>query len=573
MTPASESLNMKNVFQTARPNRYWSTILVRLMTLTALVSVLLAFYSLTDAQEKSPTVQRLLKKAQAAVAEVQRRVEAGEVPQDVIDELQKLDGLMQAGKHKDAETLLDDSLVALNIDPKTLIRKSTKGAPAKRGTSAARRPLPKFNPAGFSKIFDGKTLGNWGGDPKYWKVEAGTLVGEVTPETLLKQNSWIVWRGGVVEDFELVLDYRVSAQGNSGIGYRLAEVEGQRFAVRGPQADIHGGNMFTGICYEENGRRLLAARGQSTWIDDPGTKPRLLAQIGDPEELQGVVRKEDWNRYRLVVKGNDARHFINGVLMSEVHDHDKTNRMKKGLLGVQVHVGPPMKIEFRNVYLKHLGTPPRGDASLGSVSYRPGDLLELDHPSSFKHFIQQTAKLTAPVTKEKINGRTELNIVTRNLGIVRHDLMNLKLYGGSKPELSKERAYDLVVMTSDFVVRVPNAGSRLIGKPLDKDYRVRLKWNDDENHYDLVDLSPAKQVPAKKPAINEQSFRLADPAVLRKKIGLALPSWADDAQTFIMLPTRPDRARELHVSVNGAWAGIPGKYSILPHNPDIQKDV
>lgn len=108
-----------------------------------------------------------------------------------------------------------------------------------------------------------------------------------------------------------------------------------------------------------------------------------------------------------------------------------------------------------------------------------------------------------PVTKEKINGRTELNIVTRNLGIVWHDLTNLKLYGGSKPELSKERAYDLVVMTSDFVERVPKTGFRLIGKPLDKDYRVRLKWNDDENHYDLVDLSPAKQAPAKKPAANE----------------------------------------------------------------------
>ena len=248
-------------------------------------------------------------------------------------------------------------LSRLTSIPKTLTRKRT---PAKRGASAAHRPLPKFNPAGFTKIFDGKTLDNWDGDPKYWRVEAGALVGEVTPETLLKQNSWIVWRGGVVEDFEIVLDYRVSAQGNSGIGYRLAEVEGQPFAVRGPQADIHGGNMFTGICYEENGRRLLAARGQSTWIDDPGTKPRLIAQIGDPEELQGVVRKEDWNRYRLVVKGNDAKHFINGVLMSEVHDHDKTNRMKKGLLGVQVHVGPPMKIEFRNIYLKRLGMPPKG---------------------------------------------------------------------------------------------------------------------------------------------------------------------------------------------------------------------
>ncbi|MAG94364.1 MAG: hypothetical protein CMJ48_11525 [Planctomycetaceae bacterium] len=564
--PDLESPDMKRAPRMARPNPHRSAFLARFTKSAALVSVLLAVCSFADAQELSPTAQRLLKKAQAAVAAVQRRVEAGETPQEVIDELQKLDGLMQAGKHKAAEALLDGALVALDIDPKTLAKKPTKRAPA------VRRPLPKFNPAGFAKIFDGETLDKWDGDPKYWRVEAGVLVGEVTPATLLKENSWIVWRGGVVEDFELVLDFRVSAQGNSGVGYRLAEVEGQPFAVRGPQADIHGGNMFTGICYEENGRRLLAARGQSSWIDDPGTKPRLIAQFGDPEELQGVVRKEHWNRYRLTVKGNDAKHFINGALMSEVHDHDETNRMKRGLLGVQVHVGPPMKIEFRNVYLKHLGTPGKGDAARGSVTYHSGDLLELDHPPSFEHFVRQTAKLTAPVSKTQLEGRAELTIVTRDLGIVRHDLTNVKLSGGSRTEMSNESAYDLVVMTADSVVRVPNVGSWLIGKPLDEDYRVRLKWNDDKGHYELVDLSPAKQVPKEKPPADERSSRLADPAVLREETEAALPSWADDVQTFIMLPTRPRRARELHVSVNGAWGGIPGKYSILPHNPAIQQE-
>jgi len=563
---------MKQASQTAHPDRYGSTSLARLMKVVALVCVFLSGCSLADAQELPPTLKRLLAKAEAVVAEVGRLAGKGEVPQDVIDELQKLDGLMQAEKHGEAEALLDGALVALGIDPETLTTKPANGAPAEPGASATRHPLPEFNPVGFTKIFDEETLDDWDGDPEYWRVEDGALVGEVTPENLLEQNSWIMWRGGVVEDFELVLDYRVSAQGNSGAGYRLAEVEGQPFAVRGPQADIHGVDMFTGICYEENGRRLLAARGQSTWIDDPGTEPRLIAQVGDPEELQGVVRKEDWNRYRLVVTGNDAKHFINGVLMSEVHDHDETNRMKMGLLGVQVHVGPPMKIEFRGIYLKHLGTPPEGDASRGSVTYRPGDLLELDHAPAFEHFVRQTATLTAPVTKEQVDGRSDLDIVTRNLGIVRHDLTDVELYGGSKPELGAQRAYDLVVMTPDFVVRVPDAGFRLIGKPLDREYRVRLKWNDDEDHYDLVDLAPTEQAPGMRPVANEQTHRLADPALLREEAELALPGWADDVQTFIMLPTRPERALELHVSVNGAWGGIPGKYPILPHLPSIQEE-
>ena len=563
---------MKRASHAARPERSGAALLVGLVKLAVLLCIILTSNSLSEPQEPTPTQQRLLAKAEAAVAEVGKLVEAGKVPQDVIDELQALDGLMQAGRHEDAEALLDAALVALGIDPETLAKEPAADAPSQPGPSADRRPLSEFNPEGFMEIFNGETLAGWDGDPEYWRVENGSLVGEVTPENLLDQNSWTAWRGGLVEDFELVVDYRVSAGGNSGIGYRLAEVEGQPFAIRGPQADIHGGEMFTGICYEENGRRLLAARGQSTWVDDPGAAPRLIAQIGDPEELQGVVRQGDWNRYRLVVTGSDAKHFINGVLMSEVHDHDETNRMKTGLLGVQVHVGPPMKIEFRGIYLKHLGTPPEGDAGRGSITYRPGDLLELDHGPSFEHFVQQTARLTAPVARERVDERAELTIVTRDLGVVRHDLTNVALYGGSKPEISGEREYDLVVMTPDFSVRVPKAGFRLIGKPLDQEYVVRLRWNEDLAHYELLSTAPTGRGAAPGAVGSERTYRLTDPAVLREEAGLALPSWADRVQTFIMLPTRPARARELHVSVNGAWGGIPGKYAILPHLPSIQEE-
>ncbi len=563
---------MKHIYSAVLGEKYWSTTRLGRMTLATILAILLIHSSWAIGQESSSTSQRLLAKAQAAVAEIQRRVESGEVPQDVINDLQKLDTLMQAGNFKGAETLLDNALVALGIDPQTITPNTAHAAPAQRDAPADHRLPSELSRVGFTKIFDGQTLDNWDGDPEYWKVEGGMLVGEVTPENLLEQNSWIVWRGSLVEDFELVLEYRVSAQGNSGVGYRLAEVEGQPFAVRGPQADIHGLNMFTGICYEENGRRLLAARGQSTWIDDPGTRPRLIAQFGGPEELQGVVRKEDWNRYRLVVVGHDARHFINGVLMSEVHDHDETNRMKKGLLGVQVHVGPPMKIEFRDIYLKHLGTSPKGATNRESVTYHHGDLLELEHAPSFEHFVQQTAKLTAPVTERMIDSRTELTVVTRDLGIVRHDLANVALYGEVKPELSRERSYDLIVMSPDFVVRVPDSGFRRIGKSADEEYTVRLKWDDAARRYRLLDLKPAPQMGKEAADAGPRSSRPTKPGVLREEVGGALPPWVDDAQTFIMLPTRPTRARELHVSVNGAWGGIPGKYSILPHIPSIQAE-
>ena len=350
--------------------------------------------------------------------------------------------------------------------------------------------LPDFDSSGFTRIFDGKTLDDWDGDPTYWTVKDGGLVGMITPETLLKKNSWIIWRGGLVEDFELVVDYRVSGLGNSGIGYRLAVLEDDPYSVRGPQADIHGGLKFTGICYEENGRRLLAGRGQSTWVDDHGRLPRLVAQFGDPEELQGVVRPEKWNRYRLLVKGNDAKHFLNGVVMSEVHDHDETNRMHRGLVGVQVHVGPPMTIEFRNIWLKHLGSPPEGNAARGGVTYRIGSLVEPDHAPTFDNLANLAARMTAPTSAPA--GDPELTIVTRDLGVVRQDLVDVELHGSVKPYDASRKQYDLIVMTADQTIRVPGEGLRIVGKRHDVPYRVQLKWSANRGAWTVVSLEAAE---------------------------------------------------------------------------------
>lgn len=206
---------------------------------------------------------------------------------------------------------------------------------------------------GYVRIFDGKTLKGWEGDPKYWRVEDGSLVGEVTPETLLKQNSFIIWRGGVTKDFELKVEYRVSAQGNSGINYRSVEVPGQPWALRGYQADIEGRDRWTGQIYEERGRTFLALRGQMVHIQE-GKKPQIIASIGDSKALQALVKKEDWNEYHLIVRGNVLIHILNGQVMSQVIDDDAPNRRFDGLLGVQVHVGPPMKIEYRNFRIKRL---------------------------------------------------------------------------------------------------------------------------------------------------------------------------------------------------------------------------
>ncbi|HEX8142424.1 MAG TPA: DUF1080 domain-containing protein [Pyrinomonadaceae bacterium] len=224
-------------------------------------------------------------------------------------------------------------------------------------TQASRSAVATSDEAGFEPIFDGRTLNGWEGDSKYWRVENGSLVGEVTPQTILKSNSFIIWRGGLTRDFELKVEYRISARGNSGINYRSVEVPGEPRALRGYQADIDGparnaGDLrHTGQNYEERGRTFLARRGQAVRLEE-GKTPALIATLGDAKELAAFIKNDDWNEYHLIARGNVLVHILNGHTMSMVIDDDAKQRRSDGLLGVQVHVGPPMKVEYRNFRLK-----------------------------------------------------------------------------------------------------------------------------------------------------------------------------------------------------------------------------
>ncbi|MGQ0634753.1 MAG: 3-keto-disaccharide hydrolase [Planctomycetaceae bacterium] len=232
---------------------------------------------------------------------------------------------------------------------------------AAAGSAVAQPPFPvpaTDDDAGFESIFDGKTLNGWEGDPKYWRVEDGCLVGVVTPETVMKQNSFIIWRGGVTRDFELKVQYRVSSRGNSGINYRSVEIPGQPWAMRGYQCDIDGEDKWTGHNYDEKapgGRGILALRGQVTRVLE-GKRPQIIGTVGEKEALEMFLRKEDWNDCHIIARGNIMVHMVNGHVTSVVIDDDVKNRRMEGQLGVQVHVGPPMKIEYRNFRIKHLAS-------------------------------------------------------------------------------------------------------------------------------------------------------------------------------------------------------------------------
>ena len=277
------------------------------------------------------------------------------------------------------------------------------GAPAAggrqgRGGGGGRggAPIPFDNYTGFDKIFDGTTLTNWDGDPTFWRVEAGTIVGESTAEKPVTENTFLIYRGGEPDNFELKLEFRMNST-NSGVQYRSRQLTGAvgKWVLCGYQADIDFNNSYTGMLYEERGRPgFLAPRGTVQYAGpnevkqgqcssgqpvaprgqgagragapgapaagapaQPAPPAPLRGQIGqveDGEALRGIIKVNDWNQLHIIARGTTLLHLLNGHVTAVFVDDDQANRSMKGLLGVQIHTGPPMKIEFRNIYLKNL---------------------------------------------------------------------------------------------------------------------------------------------------------------------------------------------------------------------------
>jgi len=243
---------------------------------------------------------------------------------------------------------------ALAVAPGLAVAAQRPKAPVRKDQPVMPRAAQGDGP-GFKALFDGRTLDGWAGDPTYWRVEDGAIVGEITPKTILRSNTFLVWQGGEVEDFELKAQFRISKGGNSGVNYRSILVEDEitpanRFAMSGLQFDIDGGNLFTGMVYEERGRSFLARRGQFSRVDQEPAQ--VIGSIGEAAALRAAI-SADWNEAHIIAKGPALYHLLNGQLMAAAID-EAAKRRRKGLLGVQVHVGPPMKVEYRNIRLKRL---------------------------------------------------------------------------------------------------------------------------------------------------------------------------------------------------------------------------
>ncbi len=212
--------------------------------------------------------------------------------------------------------------------------------------------------AGEKQLFNGKDLDGWDGNMKLWSVQDGAITGKTGSEgdTKIGHNTFLVWKGGNVSDFELTFKYRIE-KGNSGVQYRSKALAPGAAGpiISGYQADFEAGKTYSGILYEEKGRGILAKRGEKTKVatDPDGKKHKVevTGSVGDSNEIQASIKAEDWNDYKIVAKGNHLQHFINGKQTVDVTD-EHAGAAKEGLLALQIHAGPAMVVQFKDIVLK-----------------------------------------------------------------------------------------------------------------------------------------------------------------------------------------------------------------------------
>lgn len=222
-------------------------------------------------------------------------------------------------------------------------------------------------PAGFRSLFNGTDLTGWDGNPEFWSVEDSCLTGRTTDAGQLSYNQFLIWRDGRVRNFELHVKIRVTGN-NTGVQYRSRELSDiGKWSIGGYQCDVHPAAANNAMLYEEKGRGILTQNGQTVVIDPEGA--RWLIARREPV----TVDVAEWNEYTVLAQGNHLIHQLNGQVTADVVDHH-TARSLEGLLAFQIHRGPAMTVQIRDVWLKDLPDIEVGPFEKASI---PADAVQL----------------------------------------------------------------------------------------------------------------------------------------------------------------------------------------------------
>ncbi|MGH9630215.1 MAG: 3-keto-disaccharide hydrolase [Bryobacteraceae bacterium] len=181
---------------------------------------------------------------------------------------------------------------------------------------------------GWQPLFNGMNLDEWVVDtPGIWTVENGVITGRSQG---LKYNDFLRTKKEY-GNFALRLSFRLKdGIGNSGIQFRSEPVPNSH-EVSGYQADI--GEKYWGCLYDESRRNKVLAGP-------------------DPDQLTGL-NKKDWNQYVITAKGGHITLELNGI---KTVDYQEPNPgiAKRGLIALQVHSGPPLQVEFKDLEIREL---------------------------------------------------------------------------------------------------------------------------------------------------------------------------------------------------------------------------
>lgn len=175
-------------------------------------------------------------------------------------------------------------------------------------------------------LFDGKSLKGWDGDPRLWSVKDGELVGS-TEGVKITHNTFLIYRAKTFKNFILKTQVKLRNH-NSGIQFRSEAFPD--WVVKGLQADMAEGNWW-GSIYDEKGTRGVMVNG---WKGKAET----------------VVKPNDWNDVEIFCQGEQIRITVNGMVTAELKDSVRL----EGIIALQLHVGPPMEVRFRNMTIQEL---------------------------------------------------------------------------------------------------------------------------------------------------------------------------------------------------------------------------
>ncbi|MGO8699164.1 MAG: family 16 glycoside hydrolase [Limisphaerales bacterium] len=240
---------------------------------------------------------------------------------------------------------------------------------------------------GFVTMFNGQDLTGWAGSPDLWSVHDGAITGNSTPDHPAKENTFLIWTNGLPADFEMRCSFKIGPDNskgfapNSGVQFRSAIVKPSYWVMSGYQADMEAGRQYTGGLYEEKARGILASRGDQVVVRPDG-KIEKTGSLGDRAALENEIHHGDWNDYDIIAKGNHIQLFINGKAMVDLTDEQKDKAAASGFIGLQLHAGVTMTVQFKDLRIKEdkapkkivfiAGTPSHGK---GEHEYRAGCLL------------------------------------------------------------------------------------------------------------------------------------------------------------------------------------------------------